>query len=708
MTDEEKVTGEDSLSNSNDDSIYVDSEEELEEAQEMSDEEFELAMGGGEGQEFDALMNQYLDEAMGSGARAGQLITVPVVAIKSDHVLVDVGGKSEGIIAIQEFCQPGEDPGVQVGQELEVVVRGTDHDSGLIRLSYQEARRRKAGEEVEKALKEKRPVSGKVVRTVKGGLIIDIGTTAFLPASQVDLHRVDDFEAWIGKEVEGYIIEYKPEKRRIIVSRRRLLEEKRDSQRQEVMAKLTIGEVVEVPVKRIVDFGVFVDLGGIDGLVPRGEISWDRNVKPDEYFKVDDKVTLKIIEVDVENGRVTLSRREILGNPWADAADKYAVGSMVEGKVVSLTNYGAFVRICEGLDGMIHISDMGWDSTGKRPNDYLQVGQEVSAQVLEVDCDKRRISLGLKQLTKDPWEDLEARYPSGTRIKGPVTGLTKYGAFVELEAGIEGMIHVSDFSWEKRINQPKDVVQKGDEVEAVVLSVDREKRRIALGVKQLSESPFVAYITNHQENDVVDGTVSNVTDFGVFVRLSEKIEGFMHVSQAGLERSESLEANFKEGESIRVKITKIDKKNEKISLSRRQMLRDQERDTIRHYQKKANEGWSTGFGELLSGISLEDDLPANAEPIAKPKPEVKADPEPEVTAPAEEPPITEPKAPADEPVLAETSPEELAEATPEPAAEAPKADEVIAEEAKPEETPAAPEAAAPEAPKAEDADEKKE
>lgn len=648
MTDQKlPTTGNDTLSNSNDDSIYVNSEDELEAIENghsLFGGEDEFMEPGEEVKpdEMDALMDQYLNE-METDSRTGQVIKVPVVSIKADHVLVDVGGKSEGIINLNEFCRTGEDPGIKVGDELEAVVRGTDHDTGMVRLSYQDARRRVAIKEVEEALANKTPLKGKVIRTVKGGLILDIGTTAFLPASQVDLRRVENFEEWIGREVEGYVIEHKPEKRRIIISRRRLLEEQRESLRKEALEKLTVGQDVEAPVKRIVEFGAFIDLGSIDGLVPRAEISWDRNVKPDEYFTIGETVTARIIDIDIEGGKVTLSRRAIQGNPWDTAAERYPADSQVSGKIVSTTNYGAFVRIEEGLDGMIHISDMGWDSAGKRPSDYVQVGQEISAAIIDIDCSKKRISLGLKQLTADPWAEIEERYPAGKRIKGTVTGLTKYGAFVELEPGIEGMIHVSDFTWEKRISQPREIVQKGDEVEVVILSVDLDKRRIALGVKQLSDSPFDAYTTQHRVGEIVEGVVSSVTDFGVFVKLTDHIEGFMHVSQCDRDRVDSPASLFTEGSTIKVKISKIDRKAEKVSLSRRQMLRDQERDTIRQYQKKATEGWSTGFGELLSEIVLEDDLP--------PEPPKKEEPKAETPPPVAEELAEEPKAeaPAAEP-----------------------------------------------------------
>ncbi len=566
--------------------------------------------------EMDAMMAQYLEQMPGE-VSTGELLNVPIVAIKSDHVLVDVGDKSEGIINIKEFPLVGDKLTVNIGDLIDVVVRGHDPDSGMIILSYQEARRRKALVAVEEAMKNNAPITGVVMRTVKGGLIIDIGTTAFLPASQIDLRRIENFEEWIGREVTGYIIEYTPEKRRIIVSRRKMLEEARESERKVVMGRISVGQMIECAVKRVVEFGAFVDLGGIDGLIPRSEISWHRNAKPEDFLKTGEVIQAKVIEIGAENGKITLSRRQAQANPWDTVADRFPVGSAINGEIVSVTNYGAFVRLEEGLDGMIHVSDMAWDAMGKKPSDYVAVGQEVSASVLGIDAKAHRISLGLKQLTKDPWEEIESRYPKGMRIKGQVTGLTKYGAFVELEPGIEGMIHVSDFSWEKRVSQPRDVVQKGDEVEACVLEVDREKRRISLGVKQLSESPLEQFIAHYQTGDTVEGEVVNVTEFGAFVKLADGVEGFIHVSQLDKERVNAPSDCIKVGEKVTAKVSKIDPETGKISLSRRQLMKDQERQNNAPYLKKKDTGSIFSMAELLEDIVLEDDLPKTAEPEVK-------------------------------------------------------------------------------------------
>jgi small subunit ribosomal protein S1 len=557
--------------------------------------------------ELDALMDQYLDQ-MSMEVNQGQTLTVTVVAIKEDGVLVDLGEKSEGFISLREFPVVDGRPHVVPGEQLEVVVKGYDAISGLINLSHREALRRRAWRNAEEAFNKHTPLKGVVTRTVKGGLILDIGTTAFLPASQIDLRRVSDFESWIGRQVEGYVIEFAPAKRRIILSCRQLLEVQREEERRLRFSSLTVGQEIGVTVKRIVDFGAFVDLGGVDGLIPRSEVSWQRNAKPEDFLAVDQTLTVKVIEVNLDSNKVTLSRRQMHPNPWETAVERYPVGSSVNGKIVSLTNYGAFVRLEEGLDGMIHISDMGWDSAGKRPGDYVQAGMEATAQVLNVDAQGHRISLGLKQLTSDPWEEIEARYPKGRHIEGPITGLTKYGAFVELEPGIEGMIHVSDFSWDQRVNQPRDVVKKGERIEACVLEIDRERRRISLGVKQLSESPFERFSKEHKNGDIVEGEAVSVTDFGVFVKLASGVEGFMHVSQIDQHRIDNPAQLFKPGEKVIAKITKIDRDTGKVSLSRKQMLKEQERKTVQSYLRFNDMGSLNNMGDLLGDLRLEDDL----------------------------------------------------------------------------------------------------
>jgi small subunit ribosomal protein S1 len=554
--------------------------------------------------EMDSLMDQYLDK-MDSTVESGQLIRVPIVAIHRDHVLVDVGEKAEGIVAIQELTLPNGELPYKLGDPIDVIVKHQDAETGLVVLSHYEARRRVAMNTMEEAARTGAPVSGIVRQAVKGGLLVDVGLIAFMPASMVDTRRVEDFEAWVGRQVECAVLEFSPNKRRIIVSRRKLLDDRRAAERDAALSRLVVGETVEGRVKKIVDFGVFVDLGGVDGLVHRGEISWQRNVKVEDCLALDQVVQVKIVNVDRDSGKISLSRRQTLPDPWVGADEKYPVGATVRGKVVSLTGYGAFVRLEEGVDGMIHVSDMAWDSGGRRPADYIAVGQEVEAAVTGVDVEQRRISLGLKQLTADPWESLVERHPVMSRVKGKVTGLTKYGAFVEIEEGVEGMIHVSDFTWDKKVRQPKDVIDKGDEVEACILSIDRDKRRISLGVKQLSESPMTLFAARHRVGQAVEGEVSGVAEFGVFVSLAGGLEGFDHVSQLDDTRIESPASIFKVGDKIEAEITKIDENEGKIGLSRKLFKKNAHKKVIANYMKTNVHG-GQNLGELLAEISLDD------------------------------------------------------------------------------------------------------
>jgi len=559
-----------------------------------------------EDQDFEALLGQHLTR-MDVTLEPGQLLRVPIVSTQGDDVLVDVGEKAEGVLKRTELLDLSGQALYRPGDLIDVVVRGQDPTTGLIRLSHTEARRRLTYQAIEAALAAGTPIRGRVTRAVKGGLIVEIGTTAFLPASQIDLRRVEDLEAWVGQQIECLVLEFSPANHRIILSRRKLLESRRQHTRAALLERLQVGDVVEGTVKRIVDFGVFVDLGdNVDGLIPRSEVSLNRAGRPEDYVQLGERVRVKVIEIDRETGKMTLSRRRAQPDPWEGVLARYPLGKEIEGEIVSLTGYGAFVRLEEGLDGMIHISDLAWDSAGRRPSDYVSVGQRLQAVILQIDAEKQRISLGVKQITTDPWEELEERYPAQTRIRGKVTGLTKYGAFVEIEPGIEGMIHVSDFSWAKRVNHPREVVRKGEEIEACVLAIDRQRRRIALGVKQLAENPLALFSARTKVGQSVQGTVINLTDFGVFLKLEEGVEGFIHVSQLDRNRVESPAALFKIGDSIEAEVTKIDLEAGKVSLSRRQLLKREEKEILRSYRSAGSGG--SNLGELLAEIPFEDEL----------------------------------------------------------------------------------------------------
>lgn len=549
-------------------------------------------------EQFDALLDQHLPAE--TSAPRGELMEVPVVAIKEDVVLVDVGGKAEATININEFPKIDDKPLVSVGDIIKVVQTGRNSD-GTPRLSHREARTREAEQKISTVLENKTPIKGVVVQTVKGGVMVDIGLLAFMPASQIDLFKIPDLESLKGQEIESYVIEFDPRRKRAVLSRRQLLFEQRESERKAAISKLMVDDVVNGKIKNCLDFGVFLDLGVIDGFIPREEVSYDRGTHPKDILKSGDQIDAKVIKIDEETGKVTLSRKRLSPDPWDTIESRYAVGNIVKGFVIAIQNYGVFVHLEEGVTGMIHASDLSWSSSNKNPKDFVNVGQEVETKVLELNKDDRRLSLGLKQTEKDPWADVENEFPRNAKVKGTITSLTTYGAFVKLNDYVEGMIHVSDMSWEKHINHPKEVFEPGQEVEAIVLKCDPSNHRISLGVKQLGHSPFDGFLAENPVNSIVTGKVVRFAPFGAFVELAENLEGLIHISQIDVKRVELPEKALTLGEDVTVKITKVDKKKQKISLSRRDAINDAERADVKQYLKKDKDAHGgITFGEALS------------------------------------------------------------------------------------------------------------
>lgn len=548
-------------------------------------------------QEFAALLDQHLPG--GQESARGDIIHVTVVAVRDDSVLVDMGGKAEASIPIGEFPLAGDKRLVKVGDDIPVIQVGRSED-GSPRLSHRQARARQARKNVQDAHTAHVPLRGTVTQIVKGGLMVDVGLDAFMPASQVDLFKVPDLNSLVGQEIEAYVIEFDQRRGRAVLSRRQLLFERRESARTNFVDQLAAGSIVKGKVKSTLDFGVFVDLGIVDGFIPREEISWDRGKSPTDVLKAGDEVEVKILSVSAQTGKITLSRRRLASNPWEEIETRYPVGSTIRGQIVAIQNYGAFVHLEEGITGMIHASDMSWATGNKKPEDYVRVGDEVTCQVLEADKDKKRLSLGLKQLQRDPWGDVEQRFAPGTRHKGKVTSMTNYGAFVRLDDFIEGMVHVSDLSWDKRFNHPKEMLKVGDEAEVVVLKLDRDGRRISLGIKQIADSPFDAYLKDHKVGDVVKGKVTRFAPFGAFVELAHGLEGLIHISHIDEKRVELPEHALKQGDEVTVKIIGTEKKNQKISLSRKEALKQAEKENIKAFMRKKDEvpGGMT-FGEAL-------------------------------------------------------------------------------------------------------------
>jgi small subunit ribosomal protein S1 len=506
-----------------------------------------------------------------------------VVALTKDKVIVDIGYKSEGMIPSDQFSSE-ELQNLKIGDRLQVYIEECEDADGNLVLSKEKADKMKIWEELEKLYKEEKSIEGKIVSRIKGGMMVDIGVKAFLPGSQIDLHPVRDLDGLVGKTFPLKIIKINHRRGNVVVSRRVLLEETRDKKRQTTLANLKEGQLIQGTVKNITDYGSFIDLGGIDGLLHITDMSWGRVGHPSELFTVGDKVEVTVLKYDRETGRISLGLKQKSADPWTNVAGKYPIGTRVRGRVVSLTDYGAFVELEPGVEGLVHVSEMSWTHEVRHPSRVVAVGDQVEAAVLNVDPASRKISLGMKQTAPNPWDMIEGKYPLGTRIEGKVKSLTDFGAFVGLEEGIDGLIHISDMSWTKHIKHPSELFKKGQKVEAVVLRIDKEKERLSLGYKQLGRDPWEEAIpSRYHVGDSVVGKVSKVADFGVFIELDGGVEGLIHVSESGLEPPAKLEEKFKLQDDVTAKIIKVDREERKIALSLRDHQLDWERKQVDDY-----------------------------------------------------------------------------------------------------------------------------
>ena len=496
----------------------------------------------------------------------GEVIEGTVLKVTSTEVIVDVGYKSEGIIAVSEFLdEKGELP-VQEGDTVEVLLERTEDRDGHIVLSREKAEKMKIWDEVEKAYADRRVVIGHVIERIKGGLAVDIGVRAFLPGSQIDLRPVRNLDALKGQELRMRVIKVNKKRGNIVLSRKALLEEENAEKKKETLASIAEGKVIKGVVKNITDYGAFIDLGGIDGLLHVTDMSWGRAQHPSELFKVNDEAEVIVLKYDPATERVSLGYKQLNNDPWTSVTDRYPVGQRVSGKVVSLTDYGAFVELEPGVEGLIHVSEMSWNKRVKHPSKLVNVGDSVDSMVLGVDPEARRISLGLKQIETNPWHEFAEKYPVGSRIAGTVRNLTEFGAFVEVDEGIDGLIHISDMSWSKRLTHPSEMLKKGDEVEAMVLNVDAESQRLSLGLKQLATDIWDDFFEKNKVGDIVEGKVVRVTNFGAFVELVEGIEGLIHVSEFDARKGEQKE-EIKVDETIKMRIIKLSPEERKIGLS---------------------------------------------------------------------------------------------------------------------------------------------
>jgi len=517
----------------------------------------------------------------------GEIVRGTVLAIDEKDVLVDVGFKSEGIISLSEFPDPSS---IKVGDVLEVFLEKMENQDGLVVLSKQRADFVRVWDRVKEAHDNGQVVEGRLIRKIKGGVVVDLyGVEAFLPGSQIALRQVQNVDALLGQAVSVKIIKLNKRRRNIVVSRRAVLEEERDRMKATILKDLAKDQIREGQVKNITDFGAFVDLGGIDGLLHITDMSWGRVAHPSELVKIGDKVRVKVLNFDPEKERISLGLKQLEAYPWEGVDEKYKVGDRIKGKVVSITDYGAFVELEKGIEGLIHVSEMSWTRHVRHPSKVVNIGDIIEAVVLKVDKANEKISLGLKQVEPDPWLTLDLKYPPGMRVKGKVRNLTNFGAFVELEEGIDGLVHVSDMSWTKRVAHPSEVLKKGDAVEVVVLSIDKEHRRISLGLKQGSEDPWPMLAEKFPSGLELNGTVNRLFDRGAIVDLGEGIEGFIPLSQLGIDDLKRPNDAFEVGENLTMKVTRVDVPNHRLILSVKAWLTEQDDIALAEWTSKRNQ-----------------------------------------------------------------------------------------------------------------------
>lgn len=545
--------------------------------------------------EFETLFEESLRTVKPGGVVRGR-----VVGITSTHVLIDVGYKSEGQIPIQEFSDRQGNVQTHVGDEVDVYFDSSEAENGGIVLSRQRAESMKVWEDIEKAFNEGRGIEGHIVGKVKGGFKVDVGVPAFLPGSHVDIRPNRNLDKFIGTTDRFAVVKFNRPRGNVVVSRRALLEKERDSLKQDILRVLEEGVILEGTVKNITGYGAFVDLGGIDGILHISDMSWGRINHPSEIVQVGEKIKVVVLKFDAEKERISLGMKQLTPDPWNTVADKYPVGTRIQGKVISLMDYGAFVELESGIEGLIHISEMSWTKKVAHPSKLLQVGQNVEVVVLNVDPNHRRISLGLKQVMANPWEEAKEKYPVGTVITGPVRNITDFGVFVGIEEGIDGLVHISDLHWTKKVKHPSELYKKGDVVEAKVLGINVENSRFSLGIKQMTPDPWKVVSDRYPAGSKVKGQVTSVPDFGVFVRIEEGVEGLIHVSQLSTERVDKPSSLYKVGDEVEAEVINIDLQERKIALSVRALRRTEERQEMENYLKREKEGGRFSFESLLN------------------------------------------------------------------------------------------------------------
>jgi small subunit ribosomal protein S1 len=548
------------------------------------------------GDSMESVMNLY-EESFKRFAE-GEVVSGRIISIDKDHVLVDIGYKSEGQIRIQEFRNEEGEVTAQPGDSVEVMVEWWDDEEERVVLSKEKAANIKIWDAIKKSHDEDGTVEGVISNRVKGGFSVDIGVQAFLPGSQADLRPIRNLDELVGQTFEFKILKYNRKRSNIVLSRRAILESERESKRAETLASIHEGQVVEGIVKNITDYGVFIDLGGVDGLLHITDISWGRVKHPSELFAVGDTITVKVLSFDLEKERVSLGMKQLTVDPWSVAAEKYPVGARISGVVVSLTDYGAFIELEEGIEGLIHVSEMSWTRKVRHPSKVVSVAEEVEAVVLDIKPESRRISLGMKQVVPNPWDVISEKYPVGTTIEGKIKNITDFGLFIGIDEGIDGLVHISDISWIKRIKHPSELYKKGDVIQAIVLDIEKESERFSLGIKQLQDDPWKTVAERYEVGKEITGTITNLTDFGIFIELEEGIEGLVHVSEISKEKIKTPVGQYKIGEVITAKVMNINSDERRIGLSIKRMEIEDEQGLLNDYVNNMGPTTSS-FGEIL-------------------------------------------------------------------------------------------------------------
>ncbi len=529
----------------------------------------------------------------------GELITGEIIKIDEEYVLVDIGYKSEGIIPIREFKDADGKVTAKVGNKVDVVLERKENDEGVVTLSMERAKKIKVWDQIRDIQNSDGTIQGKVIHRVKGGLSIDVGLPAFLPGSQIDLQPIRDLDSLVGKVMELKILKYNKRRNNIIVSRRALLEEERVKHKAKTLSLIKEGSVLKGKVKNITDYGLFVDLGGIDGLLHITDMSWGRVSHPSTMYQRGDEITVKVINFDREKERVSLGIKQLKPDPWVEAPKKFAVGEKVTGRVVNITDYGAFIEIEEGVEGLIHISEMSWTKKVKHPSQIVSIGDMIEAVVLTLDTENKRVSLGIKQIKANPWNVIEEKYPVGTIIEGRIKNITDFGLFIGIDEEIDGLVHISDISWIKKIKHPSELYKKGDEVQAKVLSIDKDSERFSLGIKQLTKDPWEEIPEKFKPGTKVTGKVTNITDFGIFVELEEGIEGLIHSSEISKGKSKTSLGKFQIDDVIQTLVVNVSQEDKKIGLSIKKLQEKEYKEIYNNYKDGTEKEVTSNFGMLI-------------------------------------------------------------------------------------------------------------